>query len=155
MRDDLGNMTAESLAHLSKGSYAKALEILEHNEERMAQHEQFTTIMRMSYVRNMDAVLKWSDEMGAMGREQQKFFLKYGSEYLRENFMNNFRQPEIVYINEDEKAFSEKFSPFINERNVLILFEEFEKAYRDITRNGNAKIIFTDLSLKIMKYIRA
>jgi DNA polymerase III subunit delta' len=67
----------------------------------------------------------------------------------------NMKRPEIVYLNDAEKGFSDRFSPFINERNILVFSEEFEKAHRDISQNGNPKLIFLDLSLKITKMIRA
>ena len=57
-------------------------------------------------------------------------------------------------MTEREKNFSLRFSPYIHEGNVIALYEEFEKAYSDISRNGNAKIIFTDLCIKVMQNIR-
>ena len=67
----------------------------------------------------------------------------------------NVKQPDIVFLNEMEKDFSDRFSPFINERNIMPLFDEFEKAFRDISQNGNPKLILLDLSLKIVKLIKA
>jgi DNA polymerase-3 subunit delta' len=57
-------------------------------------------------------------------------------------------------MDDQENEFSQKFSPFINEKNVIPLFREFERAYADISMNGNAKLIFTDLGLKVSKLIR-
>lgn len=50
-------------------------------------------------------------------------------------------------MNLDEASFSVKFSPFVNERNVIDLMEELAKAERHITQNVNAKMVFFDLSL--------
>jgi DNA polymerase-3 subunit delta' len=57
-------------------------------------------------------------------------------------------------MDDQENEFSQRFSPFINEKNVISLFREFEKAFTDIASNGNAKLIFTDLGLKVSKLIR-
>jgi DNA polymerase-3 subunit delta' len=57
-------------------------------------------------------------------------------------------------MDDQENDFSQKFAPFINERNVIQLFREFETAFTDISMNGNAKLIFTDLGLKVSKLIR-
>jgi len=57
-------------------------------------------------------------------------------------------------MNEQEEDFSKKFSPFINERNIIELSEVFETAYNHIGMNGNPKIIFTDVAFKITKLIR-
>src|SRR5665647_1660022 len=60
----------------------------------------------------------------------------------------------LKILEEPPTKFSLKFAPFINEKNVMFLFREFEKAYTDISMNGNAKLIFTDLGLKVSKLIR-
>jgi len=57
-------------------------------------------------------------------------------------------------MDDQENEFSQKFSPFINEKNVLSLFHEFDNSCRDISMNGNAKLIFTDLGLKVSGLIR-
>jgi len=54
-----------------------------------------------------------------------------------------------VYLNSEEADFGIRFSSFINERNVEKLNDEFSIAYRQIEQNGNAKIIFLDLCLKV------
>ena len=81
-------------------------------------------------------------------------FLKYCGEFLRENFLLNLKEPELIYMDDQENDFSQKFARFINEKNVIHLFREFDKAFTDISKNGNAKLIFTDLGLKVSKLIR-
>ena len=73
----------------------------------------------------------------------------YGPGYAR-----NFGIEKIVYMTEREKTFSTRFSPYVHEGNIIPLFDEFERAYSDIIRNGNGKIIFTDLCIKVMQNIR-
>ena len=73
---------------------------------------------------------------------------------IRENFVCNFGLTSLNYMTEREKEFSKKFSPYIHEGNIFPLTNEFERAYNDISRNGNAKIIFTDLCIKVMQNIR-
>jgi DNA polymerase-3 subunit delta' len=73
---------------------------------------------------------------------------------IRENFIMNFKQNDLVFLNELDRKFSEKFSPFINERNVYQFTKEFQDAFRDISQNGNSRIIFLDLTLKVVKLIK-
>lgn len=145
----------QGLAHLANGSYIAALDLLTPDEDTTAYFEQFTKIMRLTYKRDWMSIFDWVDEVSSTGREKQKSFLLYSMRMIRENFMLNLNQPQIVFLNGQEKSFSEKFSPFINERNILIFADEFEKAYRDISQNGNPRIIFLDLSMKITKIIKA
>ena len=47
------------------------------------------------------------------------------------------------------------FNELVNASDeISALSNEFERAYSDISRNGNAKIIFTDLCIKVMQNIR-
>ena len=73
---------------------------------------------------------------------------------LRENYIYNARIPSIVYMTPEERNFSTRFSPFINEKNEIEIMEELGRAENDIARNGNAKIIFFDLSIKMILLIK-
>ena len=53
-----------------------------------------------------------------------------------------------------EQAFSRNFSPFINERNVEQLTSVFTKAREDIAANGNGKIIFFDVAVKVILLLK-
>jgi DNA polymerase-3 subunit delta' len=150
----LGNSNPSNIARLARGNFLKALEILNEDEIREFNHVNFTTIMRMSYSRNIPEMLKWTDEISRIGRVRQKSFLKYCGEFLRENFILNLKETDLIYMNDKEGAFSARFAPFINEKNVISLFNEFDQSYKDISMNGNAKIIFADMALKISKVIR-
>jgi len=143
-----------TIARLARGNYFMALEIMQNDELRKFNLLHFTLIMRNGYGRKLQEILTWSEEIAGIGRVRQMGFLKYCGELLRENFLFNLSEPELIYMDDQEQSFSQKFAPFINEKNVIHLFREFEKAYTDISMNGNAKLIFTDLGLKVSKLIR-
>ena len=90
----------------------------------------------------------------AIGRERQKAFLNYAQRMTRENFIRNLQQPDLNYQTTYEADFSQKFSPFINERNVEDLMAEFALAERHIEQNVNAKMVFFDLVLKIIMLLK-
>ena len=69
---------------------------------------------------------------------------------VRENFMYNFRQPELNHMTEQEEAFSRNFARFVGERNVIRIMEELEHAQRDIGQNVNPRFVFFDLALKMI-----
>lgn len=150
----LGDNNPAVVARIANGNYILAEEMLREDEVRKYNHRQYTALMRWGYSRNLQELLAWSDELSTIGRIRQLGFLRYCSEFTRENFMSNFKQPELVTMDEDEGKFAGKFAPFIHERNVLPLFTEFEKSVKDIAANGNAKVVFTDMALKISKLIR-
>jgi DNA polymerase-3 subunit delta' len=47
----------------------------------------------------------------------------------------------------------ENFAPYVNETNILEISEELQKAIYHIERNGNSKIILTDLSIKLTRLL--
>ncbi|MDE6451605.1 MAG: DNA polymerase III subunit delta, partial [Odoribacter sp.] len=145
---------AEGFAHVASGNWHKALRLLNESEEQIYNQEKFEKLMRLCWKREMFPVNEWVNEISSIGRERQKNFLAHAIRMIRENFIRNFGRNELNYMTEREKNFSIRFSPFIHEGNVLSLTNELERAYNDISRNGNAKIVFTDLCIKVMQNIR-
>ena len=110
----------------------------------------FMMLMRLAYQRKVRELKKWSDTMGGLGREKQKRFLQFFLHMLRENFMYNFQKQELVYMTQEEDNFAKNFARFINEANILQLYDLTNLAIRDIGQNANAKIVFYDFALRII-----
>ena len=68
---------------------------------------------------------------------------------IRESLIENFASNNIKKVKEEESSFIKKFAPFIHQNNSIKIIEELESAHQHISRNGNARIIFMDLTLKI------
>lgn len=145
---------AERLEHLAGGDMVKALELISGEGNRMENRELFISLMRLCWTRDMVPVNRWVNGLAEAGREAQKRFLTYATEMLRENFMRNLNREEIIYMTPEEEQFSARFAPYVNEANIVPLFEAMERASNEISRNGNAKIILTDLCIKVMQNIR-
>lgn len=152
-RRGIDTEAAQRIAHIANGSWTKALEALDTSNENKQFFDMFTTLMRQSYMRNVKELKKWTDVVATYGREKQRRMVSYFEQQVRENFMYNFHLPELNYMTQEEENFSTKFSPFINESNVIEMMELLEKAYRDIGQNANAKIVFYDLALKMIVLI--
>jgi DNA polymerase-3 subunit delta' len=60
----------------------------------------------------------------------------------------------LVFLSGEEAEFSGNFHPFINKNNIYSLTEELNLVHSHIEANGNAKIIFLDLALKVTRLIR-
>ena len=154
---------AEYATHIANGSYLNALAVLNEGDENKQNFDRFVMVMRLAWQvgnkkdhASLKTLRKWSDDMAAasMGRERQKNFLSYAQRMTRENFINNMQQPDLNYLTSDEADFSQRFSPFINERNVEDLMSEFALAERHIEQNVNAKMVFFDLTLKVIMLLK-
>ena len=145
---------AQKIAHLSGGSWLKAISTLRINTESEEFMDYFTQLMRLAYGRRLKDLKLWSDSIAAGGREWQKRFLAYCQRMIRENFICNFHMPELNYMTEQERQFSVKFAPFVNEKNIIGLMDTFTDAQRDIEQNVNSKMVFFDLSLKTIMLMK-
>lgn len=143
-----------NVVHLAKGNFTKAVELLQPDEQTLFNLEKFKELMRFSYGRKYSDLFKWVDQVAGIGREKQKSLLNYFLNSLRENFIYNLKNKDLTFMSDQEEEFSKRFSPFINERNIQELTEVFELAFAHIGMNGNPRIIFTDVSFKIVKLIR-
>ncbi len=144
----------QNAVHLADGSYSTAVEILNRNEEIQYQLELFIRIMRLAYSRKFQEIFEWVEELSSLGRERQKAFLSYALRMVRENFLLNLKQEELVRMNPDEAEFSGKFSAFIQEGNTPSIVKELNDAYRHIEANAYARIVFLDFALTLVKLIR-
>ena len=106
--------------------------------------------MRLAYMRNIKELKKWSETVAALGREKQRRMLTYFLRLVRENFMYNFQNPELVYMTSDEENFARNFARFINEANVIEMTSLLQRAMRDIGQNANPKMVFFDLATHII-----
>ncbi len=144
---------AHRMARLANGNWLKALEALRTDNEDKLFFDFYTMLMRQAYMRNVKTLKTWSESVATLGREKQKRLLCYFLRMTRENFMFNFHNPELNYMTLEEEQFAQKFSPFINEANILYIDELFSLALRDIGQNANAKIVFYELAIKMISYL--
>ncbi len=111
--------------------------------------------MRFAWKRDIVSIITWSEEIASIGREAQKAFIAFALRLVRENLMLTLDQMKnrLVFMTGEEAEFSSKFHPFIHHENIYTFTDELNLAYSHIEANGNAKIIFLDLALKITRLI--
>lgn len=141
---------ARRVAHASGGSFTAALSQVSADAEQEQNFDMFVLLMRLCYMRKIKDLYEWAQQMAGWGRERQKNFLDYAQRMVRENFVYNFRLPELNYMSRKEADFAVRFARFINERNVIGISEEISAAQRDIAQNVNARMVFFDFALKLI-----
>ncbi|MBR4601483.1 MAG: AAA family ATPase [Prevotella sp.] len=149
-RRAIDEVMAHQIARASNGDWLKALEELDASNENHQFLDLFILLMRQAYMRNVKDLKVWSENVAALGRERQKRMLVYFQHLVRENFMYNFGNPELVYMTTAESNFAKNFARFINEANVIEINDIFATALRDIGQNGNPKMVFYDVALKMI-----
>jgi DNA polymerase-3 subunit delta' len=149
-RRGVSTEAARRISRLANGSWLKALEELQVGTENEQFLDLYISLMRLAYQRKIRDLRKWSEVLAAFGREKQKRFLEYFLRMTRECFMYNFHEQDIVYMTEQEENFAHNFARFVNEANILALYDLANRAIRDIGQNANAKIVFFDFTLQVI-----
>lgn len=142
------------IARISQGNILKTNELLNNVIDKDDNFELFTTLMRRCFFVDYLGLIEWAEGASLMGRESQKEFFEYSLKILRDSYMLSIGMGIISYTYGSEYDFIKKFAPYVHYKNIESLIKEFEKAFYDLSRNGNNKIIFTHFVLAISKLIK-
>jgi DNA polymerase-3 subunit delta' len=153
-KHQVSDESLKSAVKTAGGNYVKAEDNLLTSEESAYRLELFIRIMRLTYAREFQEIFEWVEEMAGLGRERQKAFLAYAIRMIRENYLLNKEQGELVRMTAGESDFSKKFFPFIDDGNVPAMVQELNEASIHIEANAYARIVFLDFALKLVKLIR-
>ncbi len=158
-RENCDPIQAKKIAHQSEGNYNKALHVFRKENDEFPFDEWFVEWVRSAFRAKGNAaaindLIAWSEKIAATGRETQKQFLHYCIHFFRQALMLNYQATELVFLETNVPKFElEKFAPFVNGANITDIYKELEEAIYHIERNGNSKIILTDLSIKLTRLI--
>ncbi len=141
-------------AHIAGGNINAALRSVDATSVSRMFFDLFVQLMRLAYQRDVKGLLQWSNDVTALGREQEIKFYDYCQRLIRENFVFNFRVPDITYLNRAEAQFSERFARFITERNAESIIRHMNSASTDIAGNANGKIVNFDFAIKMIILIK-
>jgi DNA polymerase-3 subunit delta' len=150
---------AVKIAHQSNGNFNKAADLVYHDTEDTQFEDWFVFWVRSAFKAkgNKAAIhdlISWSDEIAKTGRETQKQFLNFCLDFFRQSMLLNYNAQELVYIEPKSKNFKlENFAPFVHGNNIMDISNELQDAIYHIERNGNSKIILTDLSIKLTRLL--
>ena len=150
---------ASKIALQSNGNYNKACDLIYQDSEDIQFEKWFVVWIRSAFKAkgNKSAIhdlISWSEEIAKTGRETQKKFLRFCLNYFRQALLLNYKANELVYLEPKSENFKlEKFAPFVHDNNILEISKEIQDAVYHIERNGNSKIILTDLSIKLTRLL--
>ncbi|NRD22177.1 DNA polymerase III subunit delta' [Winogradskyella litoriviva] len=150
---------AIKIAHQANGNYNKACDLIYQDSEDIQFEKWFVIWIRSAFKAkgNKAAIhdlISWSEEIAKTGRETQKKFLNFCLDYFRQALLLNYKANELVYLEPKSDNFKlENFAPFVHNSNIMEISEELQNAIYHIERNGNSKIILTDLSIKLTRLL--
>ncbi|MDW5288978.1 DNA polymerase III subunit delta' [Formosa sp. PL04] len=151
---------ATKIAHQSNGNYNKACDLVYHDSEDTQFEDWFVLWVRSAFKAKgnkaaIHDIVNWSEEIAKTGRETQKQFLHFCMEFFRQAMLLNYGANALVYLEPKTTFKLEKFAPFIHSGNIMDIYEALQDAIYHIERNGNSKIVLTDLSIKLTRLLHA
>jgi DNA polymerase-3 subunit delta' len=84
-----------------------------------------------------------------LGREEQKQFLSFSIEVFQNSFLLKTGLKNNNLLEDTDPTFRNNFPNYITENNIEKIYKEIDKSILHIERNGNAKIVFLDLSIQL------
>lgn len=159
VKQGLSQPQAQKIALRSQGNYRKALSFIGKDNNRIFE-EWFVEWVRMAYSARgnkgvLPNLLAWCEKIAKEGRETQKLFLEYCLEVFRQALLANYGADSLVYMEFQSNFKIENFAPFVHHNNIAEIQRNIEEAIYHIERNGNSKLILTDLSIKLTRLIHA
>ncbi len=150
---------ATKIAHQSNGNYNKACDLVYQDSEDIQFETWFIFWIRSAFKAkgNKAAIhdlISWSEDIAKTGRETQKQFLNFCLDFFRQALLLNYNATDLVFLEPKTEKFKlENFAPFVHGNNILEISDELQNAIYHIERNGNSKIILTDLSIKLTRLL--
>jgi DNA polymerase-3 subunit delta' len=149
---------AIKIAHQSNGNYNKACDVVYSDSEDTQFEDWFVFWIRSAFKAkgNKSAIhdlISWSETIAKTGRETQKQFLNFCLDFFRQALLLNYKADSLVFMETKSSFKLEKFAPFVHGNNIMEISEELQDAIYHIERNGNSKIILTDLSIKLTRLL--
>jgi len=152
-KHNLSEEQAAAYSFLADGNLieAKALAAHAHNDNA----EIFAEWLRMGYGNRVPDLMTFVDQAAGWGRENQKNFLKYGISFLRDCSLILSGAESLVKLPARALDTAKKLSKHVLDLNMAsAIITELEQAHYHIERNANPKILFLDVSLRLVKIIK-
>ncbi len=145
---------ATRLNVLTCGDFGKIKQIIKQENTNEKLLETFKFWVRLCYRNNILEASNFVNIIAQHNKKLQKNFLSYAIKIVRDSLIYNFANQSLAQANIEELEFLKNFSPFVHEENSVLIVEELEKAIKSIDRNANFKILFFELSLQMMGFLK-
>jgi DNA polymerase-3 subunit delta' len=150
---------ALEIASMAEGSIGSAIEMLEITEQPFTPI--FIEWMRVCYKGLLNEIESWAKKMSSESKENQKIFLKFSTQKLRDSLLFAVQQSSssgslahLLHLSQEESQFFINFSKFLTLEKIERIFQTVEQHLYYVTRNANAYMLFYTLSLKINEILK-
>jgi len=140
---------ANRIARLAEGNLNLAIQQIDNEEGDHAQR--FMDWMRTCFGKKYGALVSMAEEFHGLDKLSQRNMLTYSMNAMREVLLQISGANKMNRSQGEELTFIERFSKQFNVEKIEKSFQLLNEAHYHLERNGSAKMIFLDMSLKISK----
>lgn len=144
---------ALSLTLRAERNWGQILQLLDNEDYSETNRLLFIEMMRTCYKKNVLEMMDCSDKLADLSKEGQRSFLQYALYMFRQSLMKNYTGEALFQASNKEAEFLKNFSRFITGNNIVGMMESFNDGIFHLQRNANARILFTQLCFKVMRFI--
>jgi DNA polymerase III subunit delta' len=149
----LDEARARQIAFLAHGNLGTALELADNPENDDARL--FLEWLRKCWRGQGVELVKWTDEVAGLGRENQKQFLQYGLHFLRELLVMVGTGVTELRLHPDELSTAHNMAKILTFEKIGHIATLLNDNVYYIERNANPKILFLDASIRIHHILKA
>jgi len=142
---------AVKITSLAEGNINYALKLAEGDEDDNAQR--FIEWMRACFRKSYISLVPMAEEYHALDKLQQKNLMTYSINVMRETLLRISGATDMNRSRGDELKFIQDFSKVMTLEKIEKSFTLMNDANYHLERNGSAKMIFLDLSIKLASTI--
>ncbi len=140
---------AAQIAMLADGNLREAYLLIDQVEDQTVR--QLRDWFRLCATKNLKELFLLSEDFHKADKESQKSLMLAGLNVTREILLKNLDLDHLLRTTDEDRTFINNISKkMLTEEHAEKLYQTFNAAHYHLERNGNAKMIFTDLSMEIL-----
>ena len=140
---------AAQIAMLADGNLREAYLLIDQVEDQTVR--QLRDWFRLCATKNLKELFLLSEDFHKADKESQKSMMLAGLNVTREILLKNLDLDHLLRTSDEDRTFINNISKkMLTEEHAEKLYQNFNAAHYHLERNGNAKMIFTDLSMEIL-----
>jgi len=146
--------TAELTSLLAEGNLNEALRIAEDSARFHEYAVLFRDWMRACLRARVQEIFTFVDALSKQSRETIKEALSFYIQTIELSLKSHVTASPIEHPLFKKASFDlNKFAPFVHAQNAGPIHRQLSEAHRDIARNANPKIVLSDCSFKMSRYL--